>query len=150
VTRIERWTNGSREAVGGGVFVAAGVLLLLATLLVEGSSRSAVIGLVTGALILAAGILFGVPRMKRIVTEDPSRVAGREAHAVRTFIVSAASALGAITVCFGLAYLLRRLSRDAELGFDLGVVVILAASGALIYAGVLQWVLPGRPTRSEK
>jgi hypothetical protein len=139
----------SRETIGGGVFIVAGVGLLGGTLLVEGSSRSTIFGLAAAALILATGISFGVPRTRRIAAKDPTR-ALENARVSRTVLVAAASAIGAIATCLGVAFVLRRLSRDAHLGLDLGVVVNLAASAALIYAGVLQWALRDRPPRPKR
>lgn len=141
--------NVSRAIVGAVVFVTAGILLLLATLLVEGGSRATFVGLAAAVLILVTGILFGIPRTKKIVARSSGGSVASDAHAAQALLITVASAIVAIAASLGLAYLLRRLSRDAQLGLDLGVVVTLAASGALIYAGLLQWVLGRGLTRPE-
>lgn len=129
-----------KQLAEAAVFVASGVLLSVVTLLVEGISESVVVGSVIGAAILLTGLLFGMPRMRKLAGERSRRASRDSAGVARAAFVSIAWASLAIAICIGLAYLFQRLSRAANFEVNLGVVVILVSAAALIYAGVLLWV----------
>jgi len=132
-------TKNTKESAS--VFFAAGLAFLLVSLYEEPLSLSTLIGVLSGAVLLVVGLLFGIPRIKQ-KSEGSERSKMKPTHSLRTQSVIIAVLCVSITVStlLVIAYILNQIGNHYRIGVNLGLISMIISAAAMVYAALLQYV----------